>query len=89
LFAQQSKQDSLLNEMLFVKTEVRQKKINAFLNYFSADSAGTMQAYKIIGAHGRKHGDVLLEFCEASGLLSIVRNSKTASNALVSGYFKT
>lgn len=81
--AQEDEKQKLLEEMLFTTTEKRQEKINAFKKYFPKDSIGIMKAYKIIGDYGRKHGDVLLELCEPSGWLGIVRNSKTATNEVV------
>ena len=80
LWPQPTYEERLLDSMLFVKTEERQRLIRQFRSCFPSDSAGVMTAYRLIGDHGRRHGDVLLELCEPSGYLTLARLSPTISN---------
>ena len=79
--AQESKKEKILQEMLFTTTEVRQEKIAELLKFYPNDSAGKHLAYKLIGAYGKKHGDLLLETCEPFGVLRLMAESKKVSNA--------
>ncbi|WP_255066651.1 hypothetical protein [Lacihabitans sp. LS3-19] len=63
-----------------MKTSERQEKIYEFFTLFPTDSVGVMQALKIVGAYGKKHGDLHLEMCEPSGYLVLLSKSKTISN---------